>query len=407
MKVLLKISWRNIWRNPRRSLVMILALAIGLWAGIFVSALMFGMLGQRFKTSIEQHVSHLQIHHPEFLKDYNARYTIQEWEVLQQEFLSDPQITAFSGRTKVNGMLATATLTRGITIIGIDPEREALTTRLGENIIEGSYFNDSGRNAILIGKKLADKTKLQERSRLVLTFQNVEGELVSASFRVAGIFETSNSMFDEMNAYVLKSELASYISGEVIINEIALLSTDARDANALRDRYQKLFPELSIRTWAEISPELSFLQEMGQTMLVIILVIILFALAFGLVNTMLMSVFERVPELGMLMAVGMNRKKVFGMIMFETAFLTFLGAAGGMLMGFLTNLVFGKHGIDLAAVGGDSMHEFGYPSLIYPTLEPSFFAMLTVLVVVTAFLTSIYPALKALRLKPAEAVRKE
>jgi ABC-type antimicrobial peptide transport system permease subunit len=146
---------------------------------------------------------------------------------------------------------------------------------------------------------------------------------------------------------------------------------------------------------------------MGQTMLVVILVIILFALAFGLVNTMLMSVFERIHELGMLMAVGMNRKKVFGMIMLETAFLTFLGAAGGMLLGYFTTLIFGKSGIDLASVGGDSMHDFGFPSLIYPTLEPPMFVVLTILVIITAFLTSIYPALKALRLKPAEAVRTE
>jgi len=407
MKVLLKISWRNIWRNPRRSLVMILALTIGLWAGIFVSALMFGMLDQRFKTSIEQHISHIQIHHPEFLKDNNVKFGIEEWDKLQQQLSADQEITAYSGRTKVNGMLATATLTRGITIIAIEPANENLTTRLADNIIEGSYFEDAGRNAILIGKKLAEKTRLQERSRLVLTFQNIEGELVSASFRVAGIFETSNSMYDEMNAYVLKSEMANYLAEDMIINEIALLTSNPQEANAVRDRYLTVFPNLSIRTWAEISPELSFLQEMGQTMLVIILVIILFALAFGLVNTMLMSVFERIPELGMLMAVGMNRKKVFGMIMFETAFLTFIGAAGGMLMGLLTNLIFGKSGIDLASVGGDSMHDWGFPSLVYPMLETSFFVTLTVLVIITAFLTSIYPALKALRLKPAEAVRKE
>jgi putative ABC transport system permease protein len=407
MKILLKISWRNIWRNPKRSLVMIIAILIGLWAGIFVSSLMFGMIEQRFKTSIEQHISHLQIHNPEFLKDNNVKFGIENWKNLSQELAADSEVKAFSGRTRVNGMLATATLTRGITINGIDPVHENLTSRLGNNIREGSYFTDAGRNAILIGKKLADKTRLQERSRLVLTFQNAAGELISASFRVAGIYETSNSMYDEMNVYVKRSDLDGYIGEETIINEIAILCVEADQVNSIRDRYKALFPGLSIRTWAEISPELSYLQEMSQTVLVFILVIILFALAFGLVNTMLMSVFERVYELGMLMAVGMNRRKVFGMIMFETAFLTFLGAAGGMLLGFLSNLVFGKRGINLASVGGESMHDYGFPSMVYPNLEPSFYIMLTILVIITAFLTSIYPAVKALRLKPAEAVRQE
>lgn len=407
MKILLKISWRNIWRNPKRSIVMIVAIALGLWAGVCVSALMFGMLEQRFKTSIEQQFSHLQIHNPEYLKDNNVKYGIAESESLLAGVSSDPEIKAFSGRTLVSGMLATATLTRGINIIGIDPLAESNTTGLDQNILEGTYFVESGRNPVLIGKKLAEKTKLQIRSRLVLTFQNKDGELVSASFRVAGIFQTANTMLDERNVYVHQTDLNGYVGHDATINELAVLAHDLEAVTVLSERYTKQFPGLSIRTWSEISPELSYMQGMAESMLLIILTIILFALAFGLVNTMLMSVFERVHELGMLMAVGMNRKKVFGMIMFETSFLTFLGAMGGMLLGVLTIQLFSRAGIDLAAVGGDSLNDFGFPSMVYPALKPSFFLMLSVLVVITAFLTSIYPAMKALGLKPAEAIRKE
>lgn len=407
MKILLKISWRNIWRNPKRSMVMIIAITLGLWAGVCVSALMFGLLEQRFKTSIEQQVSHLQIHNTEFLKDNNVKYGIEESESLLASVSSDPEIKAFSGRTMVSGMLATATLTRGINIIGIDPLAESNTTGLDQNILEGTYFVESGRNPVLIGKKLAEKTKLQIRSRLVLTFQNKDGELVSASFRVAGIFQTANSMLDERNVYVLQTDLNGYVGHDATINELAVLAHDLKMVTGLSERYRQQFPGLSIRTWSEISPELSYMQGMAESMLLIILAIILFALAFGLVNTMLMSVFERVHELGMLMAVGMNRKKVFGMIMFETSYLTFLGALGGMLFGIITIQLFSRTGIDLAAVGGDSLNDFGFPSMVYPALKPSFFLMLSVLVAITAFLTSIYPALKALGLKPAEAIRKE
>jgi putative ABC transport system permease protein len=134
MKTLLKISWRNIWRNPKRSLVMIFAIIIGLWAGIFVSSLMFGLLQARFETSIEQQFSHIQIHNPEFIKDQNLKYGIAEWESLSQTLGSDPAVKSFSRRTLANGMLATATLTRGVNIIGVDPEAEALTTRLDGNM---------------------------------------------------------------------------------------------------------------------------------------------------------------------------------------------------------------------------------------------------------------------------------
>jgi len=122
---------------------------------------------------------------------------------------------------------------------------------------------------------------------------------------------------------------------------------------------------------------------------------------------MLMSVYERIHELGMLMAVGMNRRRVFGMIMFETAFLTFLGAFGGMILGVISNMITGRTGLDLAVVGGDSLNDFGYPSMVYPTLGTHFYFILTGLVIIMVFITAIFPAVKALRLKPAEAVRKE
>jgi putative ABC transport system permease protein len=407
MKVLLKISWLNVWRNTRRSLVMIVAVSIGLWGGIFVSALSSGMMLQRFDLSVKQHISHIQVQNPEFLKDRHIKYGIADWDALQKALKADSLIDGFSGRTLAGGMLATANMTVGISIVGIDAASEAATTALDENILQGNYIVHEGRNPVLVGKKLADKTKLQPGSRLVLTFQNVEGELVSASFRVAGIYQTSNGIYDESHVYVRQSDLEPYVGEGTTINQVAIIANKMDQVQALGDRLTHQFPEYSIRTWVDISPELAYMQEMAGMMLMIILVIILFALSFGLVNTMLMSVFERTRELGMLMAVGMNSKKVFAMIMIETIFLTLMGALGGMLLGFVSIQFFSKTGIDMAAVGGDSLNNFGFPSVVYPQLELSFFFFLMVLVIVTAVLTSIYPALKALRLKPAEAVRKE
>ncbi|HSW67195.1 MAG TPA: FtsX-like permease family protein, partial [Bacteroidales bacterium] len=260
---------------------------------------------------------------------------------------------------------------------------------------------------VLIGKSLADKTKLRERSRLVLTFQNTEGELISALFRVGGIYRSSNTSLDERNVFVHQTDLNEYIGQINTVNEIAIVGYDAQQASALSNRYKAIFPELSIRTWVEISPELAYTQQLTQTMLLFIIAIILFALTFGLINTMLMSVFERIRELGMLMAVGLNRKKVFSMIMLETTFLILPGAVAGMLLGFLTTLLTHKTGINLAEIGGESLNQWGFTSLVHPYLAPSFYAILTILVIVTAFLTSIYPAVKALRLKPSEAIRKE
>lgn len=407
MKTLIKISWRNIWRNPKRSLVMIIAITMGLWGGIFAASLSYGMLEQRFITSIEQHISHIQIHEPEFLKDRNVKYGISQWESLKQSLESDQQVRAFSGRTIVNGMIASANLTRGANIIGVEPGAEANTTGLEQNVIDGDYLDQTGRNPILLGFRLAEKTKSRIGSRIVLTFQNADGELVAATFRVSGIFRTANSQFDERNVYVKQSDLTAYIGEGNVINETAIVAFNNEDIDSIAQRYETGYGDLSVRMWSEIAPELLYMQEMASIMMIVILTIILFALAFGLVNTMLMSVFERVREIGMLMAVGMNKKRIFAMIMLETTFLTFLGAFGGMFAGYITIQLATRQGLDLAVVGGDALEGLGFPSVIHPYLEPSFFFVLALLVVITALLTSIFPSLKALRLNPAEAVRKE
>jgi putative ABC transport system permease protein len=405
MKMLLKIAWRNIWRNRQRSIVMMIAITVGLWGGLMATGIMLGLIDQRFKTSIEQHISHVQMHHPDFLIDQSVKYYIPDWDIIKKKLQEEEQVKAFSGRTMVNAMLGTANLTTGIQVIGIDPAMETVTTSLDERILEGSYFNQEMRNPMLIGKRLADKVKAKPGSRIVLTFQDIHGELTAANFRVAGIFQTANSVWDEQNIFVMQDDINNYIGYDGQINAISILLDDHLKSFDFANAYNDVYPNLEVRTWAEISPELSYLNEMSSMMMFIILTIILLALAFGLLNTMLMSVFERVKELGMLMAIGMNKKRVFTMIMLETIFLSLCGAAGGMLIAWATIKPLNKVGLNLAAVGGDSLAEFGFEAMVYPQLDTASFFNLTVLVVLCAVLTAIYPARKALKLQPAEAVK--
>lgn len=407
MKTIIKISWRNIWRNRARSIVMIIAIMAGLWGGIFAASLSFGLLSQRFENSIEQQISHVQVHNPDFLTDYKVEYNIEDWDRLKSELESNDEVLAFSGRTIVSGMLGSASLTTGVSIYGVEPDMESATTALKSNIVEGEYFGTKGRNPVLIGKRLADKIKARPGSRIVLTFQRPDNELTAASFRVLGIYQTADVGMDERNVFVLKTDLNEYVGKYNIVNEVGILLNDFENSPSFAENLKKLFPELEIRTWAEISPELSYMHEMASVMLMIILIVILLALAFGLLNTMLMSVFERAKELGMLMAIGMKKKRVFIMIMMETTFLTLTGAFMGMLAGFLTIISFRNFGLDLSAVGGDSLNEFGFDSVVYPDLEPDFYLILTGLVIATALITSVFPAIKALKLQPAQAVKED
>jgi putative ABC transport system permease protein len=407
MLTLIKISWRNVWRNKTRSFVIILAIAFGLWGGIFSTSIFTALIQQQFDSSIKNQISHIQIHHPEFLKDRNTTQVISHSAQVEMFLENDPRVSAFAPRTLSSGMLASASMTSGVEIFGIDPVREHATREFENNIIEGEYLDTDLRNAILVGARLAEKMRLEPGNRVVITFQDSHGEITAAAFRVAGIYRTANTSLDERNVYIRRADMEKLMGQEGLTNEIAILLHDIEEVSPMMDLLQQEFPENTIRSWSEISPELSFMSEMSGMMMMILVGIILLALAFGLLNTMLMTIFERTRELGVLMSVGMNKARVFSMIIFETTFITLTGAAAGVLIGSATIWITSGTGIDFTSVGGDTLSDFGFDAVVYPTLETSFFGYLAVMVLVTALLSSIYPAWKALKLNPAEAVRKE
>jgi putative ABC transport system permease protein len=297
-------------------------------------------------------------------------------------------------------------MTSGVEIYGIDPIQEDRTTDFQSNIIDGDYFGPAARNPVIVGKALADRMKLSTGNRVVMTFQDLNGEITSALFRVSGVYRTANTANDQRFVYVRQSDLEELLDGSGIVNEIAVLLHQLDDVSGFRDELQTLFPENEVRTWAQIAPDLSFLNEFSGMMMMILIIIILVAIAFGLVNTMLMTIFERTQELGVLMSIGMKKIRVFSMILLETTFLVITGSVFGIIIGSLTMTLTGNTGIDLTPLGGEAFSEFGFDPVIYPVLDQMFYFNLVILVLTTAILASIYPAWKALRLKPAEAVRK-
>ncbi len=407
MKTLLKISWRNVWRNRARSAVIILATGFGLWGGIFATGLMTGIIRQQFESTIRNQVSHIQIHNPEFIKERETGFKVTRTDDIASLLNKSDKVKAYSKRTITTGMMAGASMTSGVEIYGIDAIQENLTIDFESNVIDGNYFGPETRNPLMIGEALADKMKISTGNRVVMTFQDLNGDITSALFRVSGIYRTSNTANDQRYVYVHQDDLAKILGSTGIINEIAILLYELDDVTGFHTDLQTMFPEYEIRTWAQISPDLSIINEYSGMMLMILIIIILLAVAFGLVNTMLMTIFERTQELGVLMSIGMKKIRVFSMILLETTFLVITGSAFGVIIGSLTVTLTRNTGIDLTPLGGEAFSEFGFDPVIYPTLDQMFYFNLTVLILCTAILASIYPAWKALRLNPAEAIRKE
>ena len=405
--MLIKIAWRNIWRNTSRSLTILIAIMIGLAAALMASAFSMGFVQQRFNNVIERFVSHIQIHNPEFVHDGEVYQYLDKPQKLLQSLSQIPEIKYFTERTKINGMIASAKVSAGVQITGIKPEAEQRLTDLKGWLTKGTYFEDVKRNPVYIGQELANKLKVDVGSRVVINFQDLDGDITAASFKVVGIFKTIELAFDEGTVFVRRSDLNSLLGDESLTHEIALILNDFNQTTTIKNQLQQHFPAYEVRSWESLSEELLMMQEMTTQSLIFLVFIILLGLGFGILNTMLMSVFERTRELGMLIAVGMSKMHVFRMIMLETLFLSFTGAITGMLSGFLLISWLGTKGINLAGLAGDSLAIYGYGNMIYPDLEPQFYFQTAIMVLLIAVLSALYPAFKALKLVPAEAVRKE
>ena len=272
----------------------------------------------------------------------------------------------------------------------------------------GQYFKGVNRNPIFIGEELAEKLKVKIRSKVVLTFQSMDGSLQGGAFRVCGIYRTENSAFEETNAFVRYTDISRLIDGDQnICHEIAIFMNDPELLDETLEAAKAAFPNLEVRSWKKIQPDAAMMSDMMGVLTYIIMIIILMALGFGIVNTMLMVVLERTKELGMLVAVGMRKTRVFFMIILESILLSLTGTIIGMAIAAGLIHFFGKSGLDLTAGVQDGFEAIGFGAVFYPKMGVEEFVGVTFLVVITAVLASVYPAWKALKLNPADALRME
>ena len=406
--MIFKIAFRNVWRNKVRSLIVILAVTLGLAGGIFTVSIITGMVEQKIRMGINIEISHIQVHHPDFLKNSESRYTIPQADSIASIISGMSGVRAVCTRSRITGMAASPNSAAGIQIIGLDPLKEKMVSTLYTTIHDssGGYFTGTRKNQVVIGRKLADKLKVRLKSKVVIRFQNIDGNLTEAAFSVNGIFQTSNTVFDESTVFVKKSDLDLVTEEDNGIQEIAIILDDIENIPAAEAALKKRLPGLEVQNWMELRPDMGMITSAISIEVYAILGIILFALAFGIVNTMLMIVFERTRELGMLMAVGMSKSRVFRMIMLETIFLTVIGGVVGMILSFTLVSFFHQHGIDLSAFS-KGLGAYGIDPKIYPYISREFYINLTVMILCTGILSAVMPARKALKLKPVEAIRVE
>ncbi|MDR2425488.1 MAG: FtsX-like permease family protein [Prevotellaceae bacterium] len=401
-------AWKNIWRNKVRSGVILGAIALGLFSGTYLSAFMSGWMENTVNSDIGTHLAHVQIHDTAFMAngDIGACFSA---ETVSTAIRRSGLSAAFSCRLKLSGMLASANNAVGVSAKGVDAEAEKTVSTVWQHIPDtlGAFLPDEARMPIVVSRKIADKLKVRLKSKLVFTFQDVQGEMQSIAFRVCGIYKTTNGMFDESNIFVRLGDIAAYTGlPPGAVHELAATVADLQTCELVAPQMKTLFPNMCVQDWGEINPTLRMSLAWTDMIAVVLIGIFLFALSFGIINTMLMAVLERTRELGVLGAIGMTKGRIFRMIMLETVFLTLAGSVAGVALGAAVIIPSMTTGIDLSFLMGDLFEDYGYGSTVYPKLNMEMLIEIFIMVILAGIISAIYPARKALKQKPVEAMRR-
>lgn len=406
--MLLKLAFRNIQRNFRRSLITVLAIAVGLSVLILSLTLRTGQYKQMIDSGVSQIAGHVVVQDPAWQVERKAEQVVDGQAALVKALSERFPSAVITSRSFFGGLLASSSGPTFASLVAFEPETEAKISDFKEMLVEGEWINDS--KGVLIGASLAEKLDVTMGDKLVFTGQ-FGAEMSSKLFRVTGIFKTGVDEMDSFTAFVHIEAAQELMQKPDSVHQLALhfdnVKIGEQNVGAIRELVTNASPESAVLPWQEALPEIVKMVEIDVMSNEVINAVLLIIVGMGVLNTMLMSVLERIREFGVLLALGLTPGKLARLVLMEGMVLGFIGAVVGLLLGTAISYPMITHGIDLSAQMGTNSDVAGavVSSVMKGIYDWPRMALYALLVIVLSVLSAIYPALKLMSMKPVEAMR--
>jgi ABC-type lipoprotein release transport system permease subunit len=293
------LSWRNLWRNHRRTYIMLGAISIGVWAMIFMTALMRGMVDDMLNQGIRNLPGHIQIQHPDFLDDPSVVNSIPEPDGELLVALNQAGAKRWATRIKLPAVIASERESRGINLVGVEPDAEADISGIPAQVSAGRFLVSNQDQGLIIGAKLAQRLETRLGKRVVVMSQDPDNNISERGFRIVGIYRAKMPGLEEFNVYAARDTLQKLLKIEGRVSQIVIVDENFRDIDILYQKIrQSIPPSVEIKPWYDIDSYLAAMFNMMDGFVLVWVIIIFLALSFGLVNTLVMAIFERVREIG-------------------------------------------------------------------------------------------------------------
>lgn len=410
--MLLKLAWRNLWRHRTRTLIMASAVALAY-------ALMLAGIGiaddghaRMLRKAAEAAGGDILVHGEGYWDTRGSDIIIENGDAVLAQVRGVPGVGAAIPRVLINGLVSTSTDNRPVMLQGIDPTVETELQDYPDDLIAGSWFEDGRRDPLILGSRLAERLEVEIGDRVVLTASDPDGEMTRALFHLSGVIETGLRELDDGLGLTTVAAARRALGRDSMLTQVGVLTADGADHQVVAEQIRSTIDAsgngLEVLTWEEAIPEMVGLIEIDDAFGYIYYVVIFAVVLFSITNTFLMAVMERVREFGLLNALGLRNERIGRLLLAETTLLVLLAMGVGFLLGYAGHLAANHWGIPMSSYGMDEVEMSGVDMadlVMYSTINPLKWTVASALVAVSTVAAALYPAWRASKLAPAEAMR--
>lgn len=406
MKLLLLIAWRGLWRNKRRTIITISAVAFATFLTLISKAMMDGTYLTNIKYAIESFAGYMQINQKGYIENPTLKKSFFPSDELIKIIKSTPYLKNYTRRVVGDGLVAYKNNTFGVMIMGIDPETEKNVTKIHEKNKEGKFINSENKTDIVVGSNLLKKLEAKIGDTLVILVSCYDGSMGNMKIRVGGIMKTGQAEMDAGIIFMHIETAQELFALEHRISSIVISLSDFDKIEKAKNYLGSNLPDdLELADWTRIMPELKQTMDMDSANTLIFLGILIVIVGFGILNTILMSVTERFREFGVILAIGARNIKLVWIIIFETLWITFIGLFTGLIIGIVINYYFYFNPIQISGVMADMYVELGFIPAIYTTVSPGIYTYTITYIFIICIIAVIYPVYKISKLEPLKGIR--
>ncbi|MFD2516775.1 ABC transporter permease [Salinimicrobium flavum] len=402
----LKIAWLNIWRNKRRTLITATSIFFAVLLAILTRSVTDGVYENMIRNMVSYSSGYLQVHQKGYWDEQSIDNTFESNPELDQKLLQQPGVTQIMPRLESFALASSEDKTKGVMILGVDPQKEKAVNNLHEKVTKGKYLEKEDENAVVIGEGLASHLHLKINDSLVLLGQGYHASSAAGKYRIKGVISMGSPELNDNIVYMPLKQAQSMYGAENRLTAISIMLKKSADLKELKSNIDaRIDPEkYEIMTWKEMMPEIDQFIEADSTGHLIIIGILYLIISFGLFGTLLMMTFERLREFGILVAIGMKKQLLAFILLLESVMISLIGCFAGVIGARLVILWFTEHPIYFTGELKEVYQTYGIDPIIFFSEDQQIFITQTLIVLLLSVILALYPGIKVMKLKPIAAI---